>query len=72
MKFLLYVIGSPVVIALIPQVTLIGIASQSGDLVSKSNEENNTFSPPFFLYSVNNLIASSTDTILPLMLIPPL
>nr|DAZ54982.1 MAG TPA: hypothetical protein [Caudoviricetes sp.] len=51
---------------------LIGMASQSGDLVSKSNEENNTFSPPFFLYSVNNLIASSTDTILPLMLIPPL
>ena len=39
---------------------------------SKSNEENNTFSPPFFLYSVNNLIASSTDTIFPLMLIPPL
>lgn len=63
MMFLSYIIGNPVDIALIPCVMLIGIASQSGDLLSKSNEENNTFSPPFFLYSVNNLIASSTDTI---------
>lgn len=47
MMFLSYIIGNPVDIALIPCVMLIGVASTSGDLVSRSNDENNTFSPPF-------------------------
>lgn len=47
MMFLSYIIGNPVDIALIPCVMLIGVASTSGDFVSRSNDENNTFSPPF-------------------------